>query len=208
MAFVGGRVVVLDGARDDAIVLDADTLEEVGRIAIPAGRRTEVPGDTITGGHGFWIGHKTYDIDALAGNRTAVGLSRIDVRHMAITASLPTPACGSKGGIEVDVSTLVDATECSYEVEIRDLRRGATRSLPGYQVRPEVALLGGRAWVRWSDVGYAGSLDTAKRPVPSARLRRRRTAAHEVVRRAVCSRVGLAARHSRRFESRADPLSR
>jgi hypothetical protein len=160
-AFTDEGVVVLDGDRSTAKILDRDTLRVRTSVPMPPNSRTDLPSDGVIAGP-LWVGHKLIDSDVATGNLTTMGVTRV-VPSADAPETRPVPACGSKGGAQANDRLLVVNVECSGQIAIIDLRTGRTTTIPSLQSRVDVTRLGDQIWARWKDLGYVARVDPQRR---------------------------------------------
>jgi hypothetical protein len=153
-------VVALDGDRKIARILDLDTLRVVRDVPLPANSRTDVSDDGTVAGP-FWVGHRRFDYDELAGKETYIGATRVVPAGSPETRSVP--PCGAANGVQPDARTLVVNVECAYQIAIIDLPTGSVTTLPSMLSRVDITLQGGDVWARWKNLGYIGRLDLVHR---------------------------------------------
>jgi hypothetical protein len=157
----GSAIVLLEGDRNDAAILDPDTLAVRSRVALPPNTRSYVP---FTGkmDSPIWIGHRRNDVDLAAGVETFMGATNIDT-ETGVGTTRETPACGTVGGPQPTESLLVVDVNCTEQIAFIDLETGKTDIVPAFQRQTDIGQLGDGTWARWRTLGFVGKIDPSAR---------------------------------------------
>jgi len=151
-------IVLLDGDLKTVAGLDTATLAVRRRVPLPENTRSSLPPHSQNAGP-VWVGHRTYTFDSFQGRYTRRATTLIDVEKARAVETLKLPACGSKGGVQPDRTTLVLFLECSHQLAVIDLPTGKKRLIPGFQQEADISLIGNTPWFRWSESGVLGRLN-------------------------------------------------
>src|SRR5262249_47866409 len=92
-------VVMLDGDRTEAELLDPLTLSVQRRVPLPADARNSTGGDAFGAASALWIGHTQWNTDELAGKQTFVGITQLQPDG-SLRPSRSVPECGTYGGYQ------------------------------------------------------------------------------------------------------------
>jgi hypothetical protein len=153
----GSAIVLLEGARSEAVILDPDTLEVRRRVALPANSRSYIPWSGRTDSP-VWIGHRRNEGDTLLGVHTFMGATRIDPAA-GLGETRETPVCGTRGGAQPTPRLLIIDVNCAEQIAFVDLESGATEIVSAFQRQTDIRQLGTKVWARWRTLGFVGTID-------------------------------------------------
>jgi len=155
-ATTGSEVILLDGDRSTALVLDPDTLAERDAIPLPANARAELTDDGKL--RAVWISHALRSPDQLAGITTATGVTRLDLTPGTAGPMRPVGPCGVWNAVQPTRSRLVVMLKCTNQLGVLDLESGKLHVVPSIQYEADLGQVDDRVWMRWSELGFVGVL--------------------------------------------------